>query len=33
MIKFLLFSEFSTHYNMFQLTWPSSGTTQFVQNT
>lgn len=32
-IKFLLFSEYSIHYNMFQPTWLSSGDTQYVQNT
>jgi hypothetical protein len=29
-IKFLLFSEFSIHYNMFQLIWLSSGNTHYV---
>jgi hypothetical protein len=31
--KCVLFSEFSIHYYMFRPTWPSSGHTQYIQNT
>jgi len=32
-IKYLLFSEFIMHFGIFRPTWPSSGNTQYIQNT
>ena len=31
--ELLSFSAFSTYYDMFRPTWPSSGNTQYTQNT